>query len=94
MRSTGRKKMPGERKKKRGKREKEKKEKGERGKKRKDGGWRGVSAKRKEEGRAAAKHRGWERKKPGETLGFGVRWAWAGFGLLSRSLKIYFSFAN
>ena len=33
-------------------------------------------------------------KRQGKTLGFEVRWAWAGVGLLSRKLKIYFSFPN
>ena len=93
--------MSGQEKKDRGKR-KRKKEKGRRekrkgGEKRKRRGWKGTPAKRKNRRRVAARCQGVGKQncqgEPGETLGFEVRWAWAGFGLLSRSLKIFY-FAN
>ena len=81
------------------KRKKEKKKKKrERGLKERNrdqtGRWKGLFVKNRKERRVAARCRGWEQKtargNQGKTLGFEVRWAWAGFGLLSRSLKFIF----
>ena len=84
-----------------GKREEEKekegkeKEKERRGKKEKRGGGGATSQNAETGGGWLQKGRGWERKKAGETLGFQVRWAWAGFGLLPRnSQNFYFSGKN
>ena len=55
----------------------------------------GRFAKRRKEGRVAARCIGWERKKnreTGETLGLEVRWALGRFGLLSRALERLFFF--
>ena len=56
------------------------------------GRWKGLPAKRKNEGRAAARCRGVGGKEPGETLGFEVRWALGrGWATLSRLKTFLFA---
>ena len=81
---------------KRRRRKREGKEKG--GEKEKKKRWKGGFAKQKNRRRVAARCQGVGKQncqgEPGETLGFEVRWVWAGLGHSLAILKTFFYFAK
>ena len=84
--------------KKKGRKKEERGRKRKEGEKRKERRWKGTPAKNRKAKRVAAKTQGVGKQnsqgKLGQTLGFEVRWAWAGFGLLSRVFSKHFYFAK